>query len=173
MKTRSTHFTSQGTPKTPEIQQQIANDARLARRISKRIHSPNKKGSKKGNRRIHNSLEKTSKTAKPRRLEFGDMNEGQARQEGSSRASRRLAVGVSEVAAEAPAHWLIVSDSESEEEAKEPNDLANVAGEATPRSSNKRLRSLFKMRVDAQVADRVEELEQAPGVPKYKRLSWS
>jgi hypothetical protein len=101
MKTRSTHFTSQGTPKTPKIQQQIANDARLARRISKRIHSPNKKGNKKGNRRIHNSLERTSKTAKPRRLEFGDMKEGQARQEGSRRASRRLAVGVSEVAAEA------------------------------------------------------------------------
>jgi hypothetical protein len=64
------------------------------------------------------------------------MKEGQARQEGSSRASRRLAVGVYEVAAEAPAHWLIVSDSESEEEAKEANDLANLAGEATPRSSN-------------------------------------
>ena len=66
------------------------------------------------------------------------MKEGQARQEGSSRASRRLAVGVSEVAAEAPAHWLIpiVSDSESEEEAKEANDLANLAGEATPRSSD-------------------------------------
>jgi hypothetical protein len=30
--------------KTPEIQQQIANDARLARRINNRIHSPNKKG---------------------------------------------------------------------------------------------------------------------------------
>jgi hypothetical protein len=74
-------------------------------------------------------LERTSKNAAPRRLEFGDMKEGQARQEGSSRASRRLAVSVSKVAAEAPAHWLIVSDSESEEEAK-------LAGEATPRRSN-------------------------------------
>jgi hypothetical protein len=53
-------------PKTPEIQQQIANDARLARRISNRIHSPIKKGKKKGNRRIHISLERTSKTATPR-----------------------------------------------------------------------------------------------------------
>jgi hypothetical protein len=40
------------------------------------------------------------------------------------------------------------------------------AGEAAPRSSNKRLRSLFKTRVDAQVADKVEELEQAPVVPR-------
>jgi hypothetical protein len=44
----------------------------------------------------------------------------------------------------------------NEEEAKEANDLANLAGEATPRSSNKRLRSLFKIRADAQVADKVE-----------------
>jgi hypothetical protein len=48
-------------PKTPEIQQQIANDARLARQISNRIHSPIKKGNKEGNRRIHNPLERTIK----------------------------------------------------------------------------------------------------------------
>jgi hypothetical protein len=107
-------FTPQGMPKTPEIQQQIANDARLARQISNRFHSPIKKGNKEGNRRLHKPLERTSKNAAPRRLEFGDMKEGQAWQEGSSRASRRLAVGVSKVAAEAPAHWLIVSDSEGE-----------------------------------------------------------
>ncbi len=46
------------------------------------------------------------------------------------------------MAAEASAHWLIVSDSESEEEAKEANDPENLAGEATPKRSNKRLRSL-------------------------------
>ncbi len=40
-------------PKTPEIQQQIANDARLARQISNRFHSPIKKGNKEGNRGIH------------------------------------------------------------------------------------------------------------------------
>ncbi len=54
-----------------------------------------------------------------------------------------------------PTGSIIVSDSESEEEAKEANDQENLAGEATPRSSNKRLRSLFKTRVDAQVADKV------------------
>ncbi len=141
-------FHPQGMTQTPEIQQQIANDARLAKRISNRIHSPNKKGNKKGNRRIHISLERTSKNAKPRRLEFGDEKEGQARQDGSSSgASRRLASGVSEVAAEAPAHWLIVPDSEADEEEKEAKDLANLAGEANPQSSNKRLRSLFKIRV--------------------------
>jgi hypothetical protein len=58
MKTRRTHFTPQGMPKTPEIQQQIANDARLARQISNRIHSPIKKGNKEDNRRIHNPLER-------------------------------------------------------------------------------------------------------------------
>jgi hypothetical protein len=65
-----------------------------------------------------------------------------------------------------PTGSIIVSDSESEEEAKEANDQENLAGEATPRSSNKRLRSLFKIRADAQVADKVEELEQAPVVPR-------
>ena len=128
MKTRSMLFIPQGMPKTPEIQQQIANDARLARQMSNRFHSPIKKGNKEGNMSIHNPLERTSKTAAPRRLEFGDMKEGQARQKGSSRASRRLAVGVSKVAAEAPAHWLIVSDSESEEEAKEANEPENCMG---------------------------------------------
>jgi hypothetical protein len=56
------------------------------------------------------------------------VKEGQARQEGSSRALKRLAVGVSEVAAETPAHWLIISDSESEEEAKEANEPENCMG---------------------------------------------
>ena len=85
MKTRRMLFIPQGLPKTPEIQQQIANDARLARQISNRFHSSIKKGNKEGNRRIHKPLERTSKTAAPRRLEFarGDMKEGQARQEGS------------------------------------------------------------------------------------------
>jgi hypothetical protein len=46
-------FIPQGMPKTPEIQQQIANDARLARQISNRFHSPIKKGNKEGNRRTH------------------------------------------------------------------------------------------------------------------------
>jgi hypothetical protein len=115
MRTRRTQYTHLELQRSPEIQQQIANDARLTRRINNRFHSPIKKGNKEGNRRTHNPLERTSKTATPRRLDFGDMKKGQARQEGSSRASRRLAVGVSEVAAEAPAHWLIVSDSESEE----------------------------------------------------------
>jgi hypothetical protein len=49
MKTRRTLSIPQGVQKTPEIQQQIANDARLARRMSNRIHSPNKKGNMKGN----------------------------------------------------------------------------------------------------------------------------
>ena len=63
------------------------------------------------------------------------------------------------MAAEAPAHWLIVSDSESEEEAKEANDPENWAGEAAPRSISKRLRSLFKHRVDAQDADKEEQIQ--------------
>ena len=70
----------------------------------------------KGNRRIHKPLVRTSKTAKPRKLEFGDVKEGQAQQDGSSRASRRHAIGVSAVAAEAPDQWHIVPESESEEE---------------------------------------------------------
>ncbi len=64
------------------------------------------------------------------------------------------------MAAEAPDHWHIVPESESEEEEKEAEDLANWAGEATPRSSSKKLNSLFKIRVEAQRAGRVEELEQ-------------
>jgi len=128
MRTRRTQYTHLEILKSPEIQLQIANDAKLARRIDSRFHSPITKGNKEGNRRTHNPLEKTSKTAAHRRLDFGDVKEGQARQEGSSRASRRLAVGVSEVAAETPAHWLIVSDSESEEEAKEANEPENWVG---------------------------------------------
>ena len=128
MRTRRTQYTQLEILKSPEIQLQIANDAKLARRIDSRFHSPITKGNKEGNRRTHNPLEKTSKTAAHRRLVFGDVKEGQARQEGSSRASRRLAVGVSEVAAETPAHWLIVSDSESEEEAKEANERTGELG---------------------------------------------
>ena len=130
--TRRTQYTHLEILKSPEIQLQIANDAKLARRIDSRFHSPITKGNKEGNRRTHNPLEETSKTAAHRRLVFRDVKEGQARQEGSSRASRRLAVGVSEVAAETPAHWLIISDSESEEEAKEANELENWVGEVAP-----------------------------------------
>ncbi len=74
--------------KTPEIQQQIANDARLARMISNRIHSP----TKKGQRRKYNSRNRTSITVTPRRLAFGDEEkEGQA-QDGASITPRRLAI---------------------------------------------------------------------------------
>jgi hypothetical protein len=63
------------------------------------------------------------------------------------------------VAAETPAHWLIVSDSESEEEAKEANEPENWVGEVAPSSISKRLRSLFKRRVDAQDADKEEQIQ--------------
>jgi hypothetical protein len=70
-----------------------------------------KKDNKEVNRRTRIPLDsRTSNTAAPRRLDFGDMKEGQARTNGSSTASRRLAAGASEVAAEAPDHWRLVSD---------------------------------------------------------------
>jgi hypothetical protein len=78
MRTRRTLFTPKGMQKTPEIQQQIANDARLARKLSDRIHSPKKKGIRKGNRRVHNSRVRKSRTvtATPKKLDFGDEKEG-------------------------------------------------------------------------------------------------
>ena len=57
------------------------------------------------------------------------------------------------------AHWLIVSDSESEEEAKEANEPENWVEEVAPSSIPKRLRSLFKCRVDAQDADKEEQIQ--------------
>ena len=172
MRTRRTQYTHLEILRSPEIQNQIANDAKLARRIDNRFHSPIKKGNKEGIRKTNNPLERTSKTAATRRLDFGDVREGQARQEGSSRASRRLAVGVSEVAAETPAHWLIVSDSESEEEAKEANDPENWAGEAAPRSISKRLRSLFKHRVEAQDADKEEQIQDSVNMDSKETLDF-
>ena len=58
-----------------------------------------------------------------------------------------------------PTGSIIVSDSESEEEAKEANEPENWVGEVAPTSISKRLRSLFKRRVDAQDADKEEQIQ--------------
>ncbi len=52
-----------------------------------------------------------------------------------------------------------VADSKSEEEAKEANEPKNWVGEVAPSSISKRLRSLFKRRVDAQDADKEEQIQ--------------
>ena len=159
MRTRRTQYTHLEILRSPEIQNQIANDAKLARRIDNRFHSPMKKGNKEGNRKTNNPLERTSKTAATRRLDFGDVKEGQARALAQAQAG-----GISVMAAvdQSKVH----SESEEDSEAKEANEPENWVGEVAPSSISKRLRSLFKTRVDAQVADKVEELEQAPVVPR-------
>jgi hypothetical protein len=157
MRTRRTQYTHLEILRSPEIQLQIAKDAKLARRIGNRFHSPIKKSNKKDNKKTNNPLERTRKSAATRRLDFGVVKEGQAQQDGSSYASRRLALGVSEVAAATPAHFRVASDSESEDEAKEASDPENWAGVAAPGSYSKRLRSLFKHRVEAQDADKDSE----------------
>jgi hypothetical protein len=159
MRTRRTQYTHLEILRSPEIQQQIAKDAKLARRIDNRFHSPMKKGNKEGNRKTNNPLERTSKTAATRRLDFGDVKEGQARALAQAQAG-----GISVVAAVEQSK--VHSESEEDSEAKEANEPENWVGEVAPSSISKRLRSLFKTRVDAQVADKVEELEQAPVVPR-------
>ncbi len=84
MRTRRTQYTHLEILKSPEIQLQIANDAKLARRIYNRFHSPIKKGNKEGNRRTHNPLEKTSKTAAHR------IKAGFWRREGRTSAAGRI-----------------------------------------------------------------------------------
>ena len=120
------------TPRTAEVQQQIASDAKLAKKISMLPRSPDKRDS--GSK--HKSIKAKSLgriKASPRRLVFANSNG-----KGDMVSPR----GASEVAAEEPAHWHVISGSESEDGVKEAMDPANVAEE--PRSAVKRLRSLFK-----------------------------
>jgi hypothetical protein len=145
MRTRRTHSTHQGLQKTPEIQQQIANDARIARMISNRIHSP----IKKGRRRKSNPRQKRTSIT-PRRLAFGDEEKARQVQDVTNLEARlggcvgderklgpsacKTAVTRSESAAVEHSH----EHSEASSSGREKQE------EATPRSSNKRLRSLFK-----------------------------
>jgi hypothetical protein len=157
MRTRCTHYTHQELPKTPEIQQQIANDARLAKMISNRIHSP----IKKARRRKSNPRPKRTNII-PRRLVFGDEEKAGQVHDVASITPRGLA---REHERKAQAQVGGDPESAAAEQSLEHSEAASSSreeqDEETPRCASRRLRLLFKIQVKAQGADR-----QTPVVPK-------
>jgi hypothetical protein len=162
MQTRHKSNTQQTPPRTAEVQQQITDDAKFAKRISMLPRSPTKKES---NGKPRSQKRKPSITI--RRFAFGrgaglkgplrkDEKEGQV-QAGGDYGVAAVEHSQEHGAASSP------SGDDHEEEETEADDLAILAEKT--RMANKKLRSLFKdMRKNKenQLAFWAEELKQEP-----------
>ena len=177
MLTRHKASTQQTPPRTAEVQKQIEDDAKLAKRINMLPRSPIRK---ENNGILRSQIRKPSITSRRLAFDRGAGLKGTLRKDARLKKAQAqaggisvvAAVGVSEVAAETPPHGLIVSDSESEEEATEANDPENWVGEAAPGSISKRLRSLFKQRVEAQDADKEEQIQDSVNLDSKETLDF-
>ena len=151
MQTRHKSNTQQTPPRTAEVQKQIEDDAKLAKRISMLTRSPTKKES---NGRPRSQERKSSITI--RRLAFGRGAglKGPWRKDASIKMAQAQASDISAVAAVEQSQ---VHSEDSSSSGEQEQEL-----EATPRSATKRLRSLFKGQTKAQGADKMEEAGQAP-----------
>ena len=154
MQTRHKVSAQKTPPRTVEVQRQIEDDAKLARRIHMQPRSPTKK---KNNGILRSQIGKPSITSRRLALDKGVGQKGALRKDASLKTAQAQAGDISVVAAVEQSK--VHSESEEDSEAKEANEPENWVGEVAPSSISKRLRSLFKRRVDAQDADKEEHAD--------------
>ena len=91
MQTRHKSYTQQTPPRTAEVQQQIDDDAKFAKKISMLARSPTKKGGrgKPGSKQLRTSIT-------PKRLAFGGVGSKGQVKKGASITPKRLAMKIEE-----------------------------------------------------------------------------
>ena len=151
MRTRRTQYTHLEILRSPEIQLQIAKDAKLARRIDNRFHSPIKKSNKEDNKEDNKKPSIMS-----RRLAFG-RGAGLKEPLRKDACMMKSQAQASDIPVVAAVEHLQAHSEDSSSSGEQEQEL-----EATPRSATKRLLSLFKAQTKVQGADKMEEADQAP-----------
>jgi hypothetical protein len=139
MQTRQKVNAQKTPPRTAEVQRQIEDDAKLARRIHMQPRSPTKK---KNNGILRSQIRKPSITSRRLAFDKGVGLKGALRKDASLKTAQAQAGDISVVAAveQSQAH---IEDSPSSEEYEHEQEQEQEL-EITPRRANKRLRSLFQ-----------------------------
>ena len=135
MQTRHKVSAQKTPPRTAEVQRQIEDDAKLARRIHMQPRSPTKK-KKKNNGILRSQITKPSITSRRLALDKGVGQKGALRKDASLKTAQAQAGDISVVAA--------VEQSQAHNEDSSSSGDSEQELETTPRGASKRLRSLFQ-----------------------------
>ena len=160
MQTRHKVSAQKTPPRTAQVQKQIEDDAKLARRIHMQPRSPTKK---KNNGILRSQIGKPSITSRRLALDKGVGLKGALRKDASLKTAQAQAGDISVVAAVEQSQAQIEDDSPSSDEHEQEHEQEL---QITPRRANKRLRSLFQAKTLAdrennkQIGDDDKEGEQ-------------
>ncbi len=110
MQTRHKSYTQQTPPRAAEVQQQIDDDAKFAKKISRLFRSPTKKG---GRGKPGSKQRRTSIT--PERLAFGGVGSKGQVKKGASITPKRLAMKIKENAQKPNTHLFLCGVTNSPE----------------------------------------------------------